>query len=538
MAQNLLEILPLGGLGQIGSNMCLFSSPSDNVLIDSGILFPSDDSFNLNYLIPDLDYIPKEKTPSDLIITHGHEDHIGALKHIVTQFPDIKIHAPRFAGELIRSKLKYEKLNLKITVYNEDFIFKFNEFNILPIHVNHSMPDTFGLLFTDNSSNYCCFYASDFKCSSSSIYEKNINLEKLTKISHKYPTRLLMADSTNITSPILKTPCESELLKDFDTIIGSTKSRIFVTTFSSNIYRLKTIITAAKKHNRKIVPYGRSMNTYLEAAANLNLLEFDQSFKDAKAVTSTDENIIVIASGCQGDFKSALRRIVDENDPIFIPRPTDTFIFSSKTIPGNEFQIEYLYNQISKTGAQIITSNDYLVHTSGHPGRDDLKILYDAFKPTHTMPIHGETYFLKKHSEYIKDTTKSKSLFALNYDLIKIRQNGEVSVSKGEDVSPVLIHGNDIPIEKHAIKTRRKMAQSGHILLSIQQKNKKFQFSFHGLPVSFESEAENFENFIKSYLNRNKIKDDDRFINELTISIRQFVNMYLGYKPVTTIHLL
>ncbi len=272
MSNNIIELQPLGGVGQIGSNMFFVKTKNQSIIIDAGILFPNEDFFNIKYLIPDLSSLDQQHSPIDLIITHGHEDHIGAIIHLLEKFPDIKISAPPFAAAIIRRKFKEAKIRKKIFEYPESHVFKYDDITISPIHVNHSIPQTYALFIKDNKNRFCVFFASDFKCDFKNIYEKEIDLNKLKKLSTGINHRIMCVDSTNIES-VNKTLSEVDIVDDIDKIIKRVNGRIFVTLFSSNIYRIQTLINIASKYKLNVIPYGRSMISYIEEAKNLDILK-------------------------------------------------------------------------------------------------------------------------------------------------------------------------------------------------------------------------------------------------------------------------
>jgi len=539
--KNLLKVKPLGGVGQIGSNMVLVESASDCFIIDIGILFPYEDFFDINYLIPDLDKI--EVNPSKLIITHGHEDHIGAIYHILTKFPSIEVHAPEFATALIRKKLDYKKLSHKITNYRENDVIKLNDIEVHPIKVNHSIPDTYGLLIKDIKSTYSAFYISDFKIDDITPYEAPFDFKKLKELTKGLKTNVLLADSTNILSRNEETPSEADIIPEIEDITKSTDKRIFVTLFSSNIHRIQTLINSAKKNNRKVVPYGRSVKSYINIATELGLLENTEDIiKDADSFTNQDENLIILLTGCQGDFRGTLRRVSNGDDSKFKPRESDTFIFSSKPIPGNEKKINMLINKLYEKHLKVITANDRLVHVSGHAGKKDLLRLYKEMKPTHIIPIHGETSFLHEHFNYISKTYKeAKPLLMYNYTSLVIDSELDVKLVESEVHDPILIHGDHKVIERESISQRRKLACNGSIFVSINKEslNKtsvKTQITFMGLPRLIDQHIPEFEELINIELKNRKVKTLERTADEMRIFTRRYFDQKLGYKPITVVH--
>lgn len=542
MKNQYLKVSPVGGIGQIGSNMTLVQSANDTILIDAGILFPYEDFFDINYLIPDLSSVP---TPSHLIITHGHEDHVGAVIHIVKQFPNIKVLASPFTAALIRKKLEFNYTPYPITEYRNFDQLGFKDFTIDPIHVNHSIPETQGLLIRDHKEEFGLFFISDFKIDYKTIYERPFDFEKLTKLSKNLKRKVLLADSTNITSSTLKTMSETDIIPVMDELFASTEKRIFITCFSSNIHRLMTFISLAKKHGRKVIPHGRSMISYLNTANELGMIpDFESVVKLAEAVTPNQENIVVLLSGCQGDFKGTFRRFCMGEDSTFKPKPDDLVLLSSKAIPGNEKKISLLLNKLSEIGAKVITSQEKLIHVSGHPGRDDLIHLYEKFNPTDIIPIHGETSFIRAHIEHIKNHYPSaRAHYFLNFDSLIVAEDLTLKINLGEKHDPVIIHGKQLILEKDKVSERRKLACNGSVFISLKISKsltdvEKISFTFQGLPNIVSKGEDKFRRFLENYFVQISFKDMDKTTEELRVAVRKYFDQILGYKPQTFIHVL
>lgn len=543
MKNPFLKVKPVGGIGQIGSNMTLVQSENDTILIDAGILFPYEDFFEIDYLIPDLSTIP---TPSHLVITHGHEDHIGAIFHVIKQFPQIKILATAFTAGVIRKKLEALHNPYPITEYKVFDQLGFHDFTIDPIHVNHSIPETVGLLLRDHKEEFSLFFTSDFKIDFKTKYERPFDFEKLTKLTKKCTKKILLVDSTNISSSTMETPSEADLVPVFDDIFSSVNdNRIFITCFASNIHRLMTFISLCKKHGRKLVPHGRSIISYLNTANELGMIpDFNSVVKMPESLTPGQDNIVVLLSGCQGDFRGTFRRFCIGEDSTFKPRAEDFVLLSSKAIPGNEKKIGMLVNKLSEIGCNVITAADKLIHVSGHPGRKDLHMLYEKYLPTDILPIHGETYFIREHIDYIKQSfPQAVPHYFLNFDEMHVGKDYKIEMVQGEKHEPIIIHGRQLVLEREKISERRKLAGNGAIFISLKMnKNlsdvEKLTFTFQGLPLLVSQNEEKFRRFMENYFVQVKFKDMDRATEELRIAVRKYFDQILGYKPQTFIHVL
>lgn len=533
-------ITPIGGVKEIGSNMALVETTSEQIIIDAGILFPYEDFFDINYLIPDLTALDRSKL-STLVITHGHEDHIGAVAHVIQYHPEIKIYAPPFAASLIRRKLDEKKISHKITVYKEADVLSFKEVDIHPVHVNHSIPQTFGMIIQDKKKFSSTVYISDFKYDEQTPFEKVMNVQKINDLISSSPLRLAMLDSTNILDS-KKTHSENELVNDIEELIQNYPTRLFVTFFSSNIHRMQIILQAAAKAGKKVLIQGRSIHSYLEAAKENKLIDFDESILINEDQFSRDMNkLVVLVSGCQGDFFSALRRLIDGEISWLKLRPDDLLVFSSKVIPGNEKKISRLINKVYEQEASVTTAREKLIHASGHPGKADLREVLKKISFTDFIPIHGESYFLSKAIEFIKaEFPHIRPHLIYNHTQVSLNDSGELDLEPQVPREPILIHGLGLPIERKKISERRKMACGGSVFISIRKEKDSFKISmdFLGIP-DLGDKVEVIENALHDEL-AGSLKNKDQKIqaDELKILTRKLVNNFLGYKPVTVVHII
>jgi ribonuclease J len=539
MKAPLFSIIPIGGVGEIGSNFTLIKTASGDIIIDCGLLFPYEDFFDINYLIPDFSVIEPEKLVS-VVITHGHEDHIGALTHLITKFPQTPIWAGKFTQELIKRKTSEKNITPLFKTYSDKDILDFGQILIHPIAVTHSIPETFGLFICDKDNAWGALYISDFKVDLDPLHEKPFDLEKISNLTKSVQKSIFFIDSTNALVNA-KTPSENDLIHDLDHLIGGDEQRLFITLFSSNIHRISNICSLAKKHKRKIVIMGRSVDNYLRAGLVGGFIkDIDETdlFEPAQ-VKNLETRLLVIVSGCQGDFLSALRRISYGEDSTFKLNENDKVIFSSKVIPGNEKKISRIMNKISEHGSKIATAYDYAIHASGHPGREDLSILLDLIKPDIYIPIHGESFFLVRHSEWVKEKYGLESKVIYNGTSVDLYADLSWKTSIFSNQEPILIHGNGIEIERSQISQRRKMACNGTVFLSVDRKKKIIKLSFQGLPLIVDDLSSKLEKLILSKITGDLSgRKNDYTEEQLRIAVRQFFKSNLGYKPVSIVHLI
>jgi len=526
---NKFRITPIGGVGQIGSNMSLVEADGIRFIIDSGILFPYEDFFDINYLIPDISDLGHIDC---LIITHGHEDHIGAVAHFRDKYPKIPIHTPLFASKLMEKKLREAGHAQKFEIYQALDEIKLSEsLSVHPVPVDHSIPDTFGLLICDKSSDTAVMFASDFKVDNINTS----NLKKASEIYSAFKNKIALFDSTNMSSSQGKTLSEDELYDDLKRSIKESKGRVFVTAFASNVERTQTINKICSELRKPMIMLGRSMKFYTQTAIEGEYLkEYTKIHFDWGEVQPDQKNLLCMVSGCQGDFKSATRRVISDEDSSILLNESDTFIFSSKTIPGNEKKIAMLENKLSNKGVRLIRPNKNLkIHASGHACKEDLKLMYELFKPNHIIPIHGESTFLDEHISFASELLPDSKFFRLlNFKGFEIDRDGKATIVEMEAKDPLIIHGKGIVIERPAISERRKMACNGVLFVSINLKSKKYQIELRGLPVKLHKRKEDIDTLVKTHINGKKFRSSE----DLRINLRRFCQEHIGYKPVTLVH--
>jgi ribonuclease J len=536
-SKSLLKIIPLGGVGEIGSNITVFETENHYLAIDYGILFPYEEFFDLNYLIVDTSLISEDKKIV-LFITHGHEDHIGAVHHFIKKYPSTILYAPPFAATLIRRKFESRNIQHIINVYEEDFELYIDDITLHPVHVTHSIPDTFGVILVNEKRDYSILFISDFKVDYNPVFEKPININKIEQLFNHSKKRLCFLDSTNILLKD-KTKSESDLIPDIEMLI-SKPNRSFITLFSSNIFRLKIILNAARKFNKIVVPIGRSFEHYLDAANTNEIINIsDEPIKKIEEIKDYENTkYVYLLTGCQGDHLGALRRIASNEHRELKFKTGDNVIFSSKPIPGNSKKISRIYNDITLQGANVITDKDYLIHASGHPGQDDLHLLLKTIQPTDYFPIHGEDYFLKKHIEFIHSNYKFKAHLISNFIQIQLLENHEFLFSQLESKEPILIHGNDLEIEREFISERRKLACNGLIVIFISRKDASFKLTYRGLPIHVQNYIDTFHDILHEFIFiHSKNKQNDILQEDVRIKTRQMFNNILGYKPISIVEI-
>ncbi|MDH4467676.1 MAG: ribonuclease J [Bacteriovoracaceae bacterium] len=534
---------PLGGLRQIGANMSLWEDEKNGFIIDCGIMFPNEDSFGVDYLICDFKNLDKEKF-KDLIITHAHEDHIGAVNHLLEFHPKLTVWANPLVQQFL--KRKHPQLFSGITTVRTitpEIAIQLGSFHLVPFVVPHSVPDSLNFIIKHDEQEYAWIYSTDFKVKSNSTEGdwKEASYPYEFVKSQTFQKRLVsLVDSTNALVPG-STPSEQELKAAIRSLFQS-QGRIFITLFSSNLIRLKNIISLGIQEQRRIIPVGRSVWNAIAIAQECDFLAKNLPLYDEEALNDAeiqDPNNLFIVSGCQGEIRSAVHRVASGQDGKLKLKVGDRFVFSSKTIPGNENKLGFIQNKIAESGATIITAHDEMIHASGHPAQDDLRSYFENLLPSVVIPIHGETWYLQRMTEFAKRINPdTKTYFMLNgQSLVFSSQNIELDFGIHHGLDPVAYHGRKIPISKTQINVRRKIASMGVILCSWNRRN--LVLSLLGLPEFLsEAKARKAEEFLGWILDESgHNKDTPESLSEkLRIKIRQSYELILGYRPIVEVH--
>ena len=392
---NALKVVFLGGVGEIGKNMTALEYGDDIIIIDCGLAFPGEDMPGVDLVIPDFSYIKENaKRIKGIVITHGHEDHIGALPYL---FKEVKvpIYGSKLTLTLLENKLQEHKITgIKCNVVKPRNVVRLGVFQVEFVKVNHSIAGAMALSITTPAG--IVFHTGDFKIDFEPIDGEMIDLPRISEIGAK-GVLLLLCESTNVERPGY-TMSESSVGQKLERIfIDNSERRIFVATFSSNIYRVEQIVNLAIKYNRKVAVVGRSMINNIDAGMRIGEFKFDKNvFIDVEKVPQMeDKNVLVLSTGSQGEPTSALSRLANGEFPKLEIGDNDTVIFSSNPIPGNENMVNKVINNLYRKGAIVIHED---VHTSGHACQEELKIMHSLLKPQYFIPVHGEYRHLKEHS--------------------------------------------------------------------------------------------------------------------------------------------
>ena len=469
------KIIPLGGLGEVGKNMYVVMHNSEIIIVDSGVMFPDDELLGIDYVIPDYTFLKEnENKIKALVITHGHEDHIGSIPFLLQTVDISKIYAPSNAKELIDKKLEERNIIYKnLFVYDENTVIKTKYFNIEFFRTTHSIPDSHGVVI--HTPDGTIVMTGDFKFDMTPIGPMS-NLHKMAKIGEK-GVSVLMSDSTNALVPGVSLS-ESVVDENLGEIFSSCKdSRIILATFASNVYRIKHIMETCKKNKRKVALFGRSMENMVDVALKCGY------FKDKDIVITAEEanhmkpnEVCLLCTGSQGEPLAALSRIASGTHRQITLMPDDVVIFSSSPIPGNGASVSKTINKLYKKGVKVFTNAMSEIHSSGHANQEELKLMIRLFKPRYFVPYHGEFRMLKTHADLgvMCGVNKNNTFVLENGDVLNLRK-GVVTPGGKVQAGEVYVDGSRIgEVGSAVIKDRILMSNNGILVIiaNIDTENK------------------------------------------------------------------
>lgn len=463
-----LKIIPLGGIGEIGKNMTVIEYGNDIVVVDCGLMFPSDEMLGVDYVIPDTTYLEENKEKiKAFVFTHGHEDHIGATPYVLPQFP-VPVYGTRLTLSLIELKLAEHRVKSgKLNKVDPGTKVKCGVFEVEFIKVSHSIDDAVGLAIKTPAG--VLVHTGDFKVDFTPIDGKTIDISRFTQLGDE-GVLALMSDSTNAENPGY-TISERSVGESFEKYFADAKGRIIVATFASNIHRLQQVVDVAKKYNCKVCLSGRSMFRITDVAKELGYLDIPEkmliTMDELKSVR--DKRVVILTTGSQGEEMSGLVRMATGEHRQVDIKPGDTVILSSSPIPGNEKYISNVINLLYQKGAEVIYGEMAQVHVSGHACQEELKFMLSMVRPKHFIPVHGEYRHLYKHAALAEEMgVKKKDVFIPETGKpIEFKGN---TVGYGEPVESgiVLIDGLGIgDVGKVVLRDRQLLSQDGLFIVVV-----------------------------------------------------------------------
>ncbi len=544
---NRLEIIPLGGIGEFGMNCMGIRSGDEMILVDAGMGFPEETPFGVDISIPNFDFLEEYREDlTALILTHGHEDHIGALAYLLRKF-NIPVYGSRFTLALAEKRLdEFGMLDdvLLHRVEANDRV-EVGRFKVGFIHASHSLVDCFSLAIETPLGTV--IHTGDYKIDDTPVIGKPYDLKTLRSYGDKGVLALL-GDSTNATVPG-RTPSEQAVIPAFEEIFEQAEGRIFVSTFSSSLHRLQIVFDVARMYGRKVCVLGRSMQKNVEIGEDQNLLKIGDgeliSISEARQLD--DDEVVYLVTGSQGEMRAALWNLATGIYKGMEIEKGDTVVLSARIIPGNEKNISRLIGHLYKRGANIIEEKRRLIHVSGHASQEDIRIMVETARPRYLVPIHGEYRMLFRHKEYVKNHvpgyTDENIILIENGDLLEIDEIGARVVQKLELYKTFIDEESSEEIEYDVIRERKKLAYGGAVSLVVKIDKQSGevagepQIEFQGVAGvdpgnGFVAEARAALAHAISAMKQEHIADPAILKEAVRLALKRFIQQELGTKPV------
>ena len=466
--QNKVQIIPLGGMGEIGKNMTAFRYGDDMILIDAGLMFPEDDMLGIDLVIPDISYlIENQDKLKGIFLTHGHEDHIGALPYVMKQI-DCPVYGTALTLGILEGRLKENGVsseNCRIIKPGDKITA--GAFKLDFIRVNHSIPDAIAIAI--NTPIGTIIHTGDFKIDHTPVDGQVTEFNKFAEYGDRGVLALL-ADSTNAERPGF-TPSEKMVGKTFDDEFRYAKNRIIVATFSSNVHRIQQVIDAALKYDRKVAVIGRSMVNVVNIAKELGYLKAPEGeiIDIDETHNYTPDKIVIITTGSQGEPMSALTRMAMNDHKKVDIMPGDTVIISATPIPGNEKLVSRTIDHLYKLGADVIYEKSNGVHVSGHASQEEIKLMHNLVRPKFFIPVHGEFRHLIKHANLAQSLgmPKENIVIAENGSVIELTKNS-IGINGKVPAGKVLVDGLGVgDVGNIVLRDRRQLSQDGIMIVVV-----------------------------------------------------------------------
>jgi|TARA_B100001079_G_scaffold76813_1_gene66074 ribonuclease J len=542
---------PLGGSGEIGMNMNLYAygNPENRkwIIVDIGVTFADDTVPGVDLIYADPGFIvDKKEDLIGLVLTHAHEDHIGAIAHI---WPKLlcDIYATPFTSVLIKEKFKEKKIDIgnKLKIVKLNGKIQLGPFNIEFVTLTHSILEPNGLSIQTSSGTV--LHTGDWKCDPNPLIGEKINEKKLKQIGDQ-GVLAMICDSTNVFNSG-RSGSELDVRNSLLKIMGNKQKRIIITSFASNVARMESVFYCAKKIGRQISLVGRSMHRIYKAAKQcgyLNNLTEPVDPREAKKISR--EKIVYLCTGSQGEPSGAMMRISNGIHPDVFIEPGDTVIFSSKIIPGNEKKLYRLHNLLVKNNIEVISEENEFVHVSGHPNREDLKDMYNWVKPKSIIPVHGEYRHMSEHINFARKMQIPYPVKVENGDMVQLFPGEKPKVFDKAPVGRIYVDGNiSVGEESQSIKDRKNLSYNGFLEITIIINNngsmtKKPIISFRGIPSNdensnFVSDMEDQIKKICKTFSLNNSNQEYNLIEALKTNCRKIVKEKTGKRPYTNINL-
>ncbi len=535
-----LKIIPLGGLDGIGKNMTVFEYGNDMVLVDAGLMFPDDEQLGIDLVLPDYTYVlENERKLRGIIITHGHEDHTGALPYLLMDLqPKVPIYSTRLTLGFIQGKLNEHHIQEpKFQEVGDGTILHLGAFEIGFFAMTHSIPAALGLCMRTPAGTV--MHTGDFKLDQTPIDGLTPNYHAINRYASE-GVDLLLSDSTNATEPGF-TQSEAAVGPALRHIIKNAPGRVFVASFASHIHRLQQVCDASVAVGRKVVVTGRSMVTNTRVARELGYLHIkEEDIIDAfDADDVVDDKIVVLCTGSQGEPLSALSRMANGEHKSLSITDRDTVIISATPVPGNEKSVAGIVNALSKIGCTIYDKSQTLVHVSGHGSQEELKLMMAMVNPTYFMPVHGEALHLRAHAQLAREMgIPQHNIFILDNGDTLVMRNHEVRVGDAVDSGVVYVDGLSVTdADPVVLRDRQKLSKDGIVTCVVtvsHRTHKTRDIEIYSRGVSFANDEElnsDAQDVVRSRIDKNT--DADVGVDSLRRGVRNGLSNFLWNRTHT-----
>jgi ribonuclease J len=545
---NVLEIIPLGGIGEFGMNCMAVRYEDEMIILDAGMGFPEESAYGVDVSVPDFDFLEEYREQiTAIILTHGHEDHLGALPYILKKF-NVPVYASHFTVGLAESKLEEHDLLGDVLIHRvepRDTVV-LGPFKIEFIRVSHSLVDCFSLAITTPVGTI--IHTGDYKVDETPVIGEPIDLRTFRRYGQEGVLALL-SDSTNATVPG-RTPSERAVIPAFEEIFAEAAGRIVVAAFASSIHRLQIVLDVAQQYGRKVCVLGRSMQKNVEIADRLGYLDIPDglmvSLNETKRMD--DNEIVFLVTGSQGESRAALSQMATQSYKGLTIEEGDTVVLSARIIPGNERAISRLIGCIYKRGANIIEEKRRLIHVSGHASQEDIKIMTEAVRPKFVVPIHGEYRMLFRHKEFVKNHlgyAEENIILIENGDVLELDGERAVVVDKREVGRTFIDDSGFEEIDRETVRERKQIAYDGVITLVIKINERTGEMEAPaeivargviGLDGSngYHKEAQRIIAESVSSASPTERQDLSLLKERIRLDVKRFLQKQTGAKPVIT----
>ncbi len=543
-SNNDLVFIPLGGSGEIGMNCNLYHYKNSWIMIDLGVMFGNSNLSSNELIMPNIDFLTMNNVKLDgLILTHAHEDHIGAVPFLYEKLGRFKIYTTSFTASVLRRKFDsfgIKEINIELLNYNENITI--GKFNIETLALTHSIPEPNAIIIRTEKLNI--FHTGDWKIDPTPLVGNPIDQTKLHDLKNE-GMAIMVCDSTNVFNEN-PSGSENDVREELRQIFSKkNKNKTIITCFASNIARLETILKVSNEFNKCCVFLGRSIHRIYESAKENNYLKNLNNIISEKESTSiSEDNLVIICTGSQGESNAALSRLVDNKNRFIEIFNDDLVIFSSREIPGNEKKISELKNKLLKKKVRIIDSKVSKIHVSGHPSKKELKQMYEWISPNTIIPVHGEFKHLSEHANFAKKNGIKKQVLVENGDVVLLENNNSRIIDKAFS-GRILLKGNKtFSLENSFLKNLKIVSSEGEIFVNVilDLDNKLLTEPVIFCPtVTDKNElVGDLKNLISEQLIKmaSKSLTDQILSDELKKIVRSYIKKSIGLKPLTYIEII